>query len=64
MTNHRWRKSTYSTDQGNCIELAPTASGIDLRDSKEPDGPVLHFTRAELAAFLAGCRAGEFDDLA
>jgi Domain of unknown function (DUF397) len=64
MTNHRWRKSTYSGEEGNCIELAATPTGVDVRDSKDSDGPVLHFTRAELAAFLAGCRAGEFDDLA
>jgi hypothetical protein len=69
MTDHqhrlKWRKSTYSGQNGSCVELATTADGIAMRDSKlGEDSPILHFTRRELAAFLAGARAGEFDDLA
>jgi hypothetical protein len=60
----RWRKSSFSADQGDCVELAETADGIAVRNSKRPDGGTLTFTRAELAAFLAGAKAGEFDDLA
>lgn len=37
---------------------------IALRDSKDPDGPRLYFTRSEFAAFRHGVLAGEFDDLA
>ncbi len=37
---------------------------IALRDSKDPDGPWLYFTRSEFAAFRHGILAGEFDDLA
>jgi hypothetical protein len=59
-----WRKSSFSVDN-NCAEVAETADGIAMRDSKlGDDSPVLHFTRTELAAFLAGAKAGEFDDLA
>ena len=36
---------------------------IAMRDSKDPDGPVLMYTPAELSAFLHGAKAGEFDDL-
>ncbi|MEV6151267.1 DUF397 domain-containing protein [Nonomuraea sp. NPDC052129] len=36
---------------------------IALRDSKDPDGPKLYFTRSEFAAFRHGLMAGEFDDL-
>ncbi|GGO74383.1 DUF397 domain-containing protein [Nonomuraea cavernae] len=36
---------------------------IALRDSKDPDGPRLYFTRSEFAAFRHGLVAGEFDDL-
>jgi hypothetical protein len=57
-----WRKSTY-TNQGNCFELAPTKRGIALRNSNEHEQGVLYFTHAELAAFLAGAKDGEFDDL-
>jgi hypothetical protein len=37
MGNLTWRKSSYSTTQQNCIELADGA----VRDSKNPAGPVL-----------------------
>ena len=35
-----WRKSTYSV-QGECIEIALTAGGVLVRDSKDPDGSIL-----------------------
>jgi len=36
---------------------------ILMRDSKNPDGPVLALTEAEWRAFIAGVKDGEFDDL-
>lgn len=36
---------------------------IALSDDKDPNSPVLHFTRAELTKFIEGAKAGEFDDL-
>ena len=58
----QWRKSSYSGNQGgNCVEVAELPDGgAAVRDSKDPDGPVLHFTAAEWAAFVAGVRDGEF----
>ena len=35
-----------------------------MRNSRHPGGPTLVYTRAEIAAFIAGVRSGEFDDLA
>ncbi|GLK08475.1 hypothetical protein GCM10017600_18800 [Streptosporangium carneum] len=32
-----------------------------LRDSKNPDGPKLFFTRSEWDAFVGGVKLGEFD---
>ena len=59
-----WRKSTHSYGNGDCIEVAALSHGeIGVRDSKDPEGPVLRFTPAEWAAFMAGTKAGEFDDL-
>jgi hypothetical protein len=46
-----------------CVELAAIDGSIAVRDSKDPAGPVLHFTRGEMLAFLQGAKAGEFDDL-
>ncbi|WP_239346586.1 MULTISPECIES: DUF397 domain-containing protein [unclassified Frankia] len=57
-----WRKSSYSNGAGGeCVEIAPLSEGIAIRDSKDPDGAILTFTRAEWLAFLAGARGGEFD---
>jgi hypothetical protein len=58
----KWRKSSYSSDDGNCVEVADLPGGAcAVRDSKQPTGPVLTFTATEWAAFTAGVRAGDFD---
>jgi hypothetical protein len=36
---------------------------VAMRDSKDPGGPVLVYTRAEWLAFLDGAKKGEFDGL-
>jgi uncharacterized protein DUF397 len=52
MTTHpNWRKSSYSGTQENCVEVAFTASGVGIRDSKNATGPVLTFTRDSFAEF-------------
>ncbi|MCY0932669.1 DUF397 domain-containing protein [Streptomyces sp. H34-S4] len=35
-----WRTSTYSGDQGDCVEVAALGGSTAVRDSKRPDGPV------------------------
>ncbi|MFC5720005.1 DUF397 domain-containing protein [Streptomyces gamaensis] len=56
-----------SASQGgyqDCVEVAGTADGgRAIRDSKDPDGPILFFTPSEWAAFSDGMSKGEFDDL-
>jgi hypothetical protein len=60
----RWRKSQHSNPNGACVELAPLPSGeIAMRNSRFPAGPVLVYTQAEITAFLAGARDGEFDHI-
>ncbi|OIJ95109.1 DUF397 domain-containing protein [Streptomyces sp. MUSC 14] len=58
----QWRKSSYSEQSGNCIEVAVVDGQVLVRESDEP-GVVVRTTRAKLAAFVAGAKAGEFDDL-
>lgn len=58
-----WQKSSFSSG-GYCVETAPHDGHVLMRDSKDPDGPWLRFTREEFAAFVKGVKAGEFDHLA
>ncbi|MDN5914402.1 MAG: DUF397 domain-containing protein [Pseudonocardia sp.] len=66
-----WRKSRRSGYQGNCVELAtaagsaaPGANLVAMRNSREPQGAILAFPAAEMAAFLGAIKNGELDDLA
>ncbi|MBI1758220.1 MAG: DUF397 domain-containing protein [Actinobacteria bacterium] len=56
-----WIKATASGGGGDCVEMRRNAGGIEIRDSKDPTGPVLRFTPAEFAAWLDGATKGEFD---
>lgn len=55
-----WRKSKASAS-GNCAEVAFDGDLVHMRHSQNPSGPVLTFSLAEWAAFVAGVRVGEFD---
>ena len=60
-----WRKASASMPDGNCVQLAPLPEGgVAVRDSKDPQGPMLRISQAEWAAFASGMSAGEFGDLA
>nr|WP_116046369.1 DUF397 domain-containing protein [Amycolatopsis palatopharyngis] len=64
LSSANWRKSRHSGAVGNCVEVAPLAGGeIAMRNSRFPGGPALIYTREEIAAFLAGAKDGEFDDV-
>jgi hypothetical protein len=62
-TEISWKKSSHSTSGSGCVEVALLPDGTTLmRDTKNPDGGTLSFTRAEMKAWIAGCVDGEFDD--
>lgn len=58
MSELRWRKSSYSPDASNCVEIATTPTAIHIRDSKNPSGPRLTLRPATWAGFLAHTAAG------
>jgi Domain of unknown function (DUF397) len=60
-----WRKSSRSSPSGNCVELTELTDSpaIAVRNSRDPHGPALVYTRAEIAAFVQAAKDGEFDDL-
>ncbi|WP_204000467.1 DUF397 domain-containing protein [Micromonospora lutea] len=52
-----WRKSTRSNGSGNCVEVANDFAGsVGLRDSKDPNGPVLAFNPTAWATFVSGLK--------
>ncbi|QIZ33633.1 DUF397 domain-containing protein [Saccharopolyspora sp. ASAGF58] len=48
-----WRKSSRSgSSGGQCVEVAVQPAVVGVRDSKDPDGPVLVFGPGAFARFL------------
>jgi len=63
LTRAVWVKSTRSSGNcDNCVEVAFVDGAIAVRDSKDPHGPALIYTRDEWDAFLHGVKGGEFDN--
>jgi hypothetical protein len=63
-TDIPWIKASASSGAGQCVEMRRVDGTVDVRDSKNPSGPSLHFTSDEFAAWLDGAKKGEFDHLA
>jgi hypothetical protein len=62
LTGVQWTKSGRSNQSGNCVEVAMLPDGsVAMRNSRHPDGPALVYTRAEITAFVAGAKDGDFD---
>lgn len=58
-----WRKASFSGTSGNCVEIARLPDGFAVRNSRDPGGAALVFTRDEMAAFITGAKNGEFDTM-
>ncbi|MFD8705903.1 DUF397 domain-containing protein [Kitasatospora sp. NPDC059648] len=55
-----WRKSSYSGNNNNCVEIAELPGYVAVRDSKDPDGPALVFPRSAWNLFALSAGNGEF----
>ena len=49
-----WRKSSHSATNGECVEVG---GAVQVRDSQDPDGPVLTFSPGAWQAFTVSLRA-------
>lgn len=58
----QWRKSSKSgTNGGQCVEFRADGVTVEMRDSKDPTGPVLAFPKETWRAFIDAAKGGEFD---
>ncbi|MYT99864.1 MULTISPECIES: DUF397 domain-containing protein [unclassified Streptomyces] len=48
-----WRKSSHSSHNGDCVELAELGDVVGVRDSKDHQGPAVLVNRRTMAAFIA-----------
>ncbi|MFI9273276.1 DUF397 domain-containing protein [Kitasatospora sp. NPDC052896] len=63
LSDASWFKSSHSQQGGNCVEVAADFPGVvPVRDSKDPGGPALVFSREAWAAFARSAAAGEFGE--
>lgn len=54
-----WRKSSYSTNGGNCLEIGEgNAQAVPVRDSKVANGPIVVFTTGQWADFVTAVQQG------
>jgi len=69
--SHRpWRKSSYSSHHAACVEVAMPSAGkrsghaLLVRDSKDPDGPVLAFGQWAWRSLITGIKDGSVNGAA
>ncbi|MFI5490860.1 DUF397 domain-containing protein [Micromonospora echinaurantiaca] len=62
MITSEWSKSSFSGPNcDNCVECRINGDMIEVRDSKDPSGPVQRYRKVEWVAFLAAAKGGRFD---
>jgi hypothetical protein len=53
-----WVTSTYSdTDGGNCVQVRHITRAVQVRDSKDPGGPIITFGTAGWRAFTSAIKS-------
>ncbi|MER5493883.1 DUF397 domain-containing protein [Streptomyces sp. NPDC002490] len=63
LATYHWVKSSYSNNGGTCVEWAPAHAAdhgtVPVRDSKNPNGPVLALPTLAFTSFVTGIKAEE-----
>ena len=58
LSRAEWRKSSYSSQDGNCVEVARNLPAlVAIRDSKEPDRARLVVSSETWRVFIRGVHA-------
>ncbi|WP_369243917.1 DUF397 domain-containing protein [Streptomyces sp. R41] len=59
-----WQKPWSGTNGGSCVEAKRLPDGsVAFRQSRDPEGPALVYSRDEMIAFLRGAKSGQADFL-
>jgi Domain of unknown function (DUF397) len=58
-----WIKATASGTGSQCIELRRSGDAVQVRNSKDPSGPILDLTPQGLRAWLEDAKRGHLDHL-
>lgn len=56
-----WRKSRRSVSNGACVEAASGRRTIVVRDSVDPEGPVVRYAAKTWETFIDAAKVGNFD---
>jgi hypothetical protein len=57
----RWHKSSYSTGNGECVEVLKGEDTVGVRDSRLLGGPSLRYPAKTWRSFLDDAKLGRFD---
>ncbi len=57
----QWRTARRSAGNGACVQVAPVAGAILIRDSKDQQGPVVLYPGNSWRTFLGAAKTGRFD---
>ncbi|MFL6126472.1 DUF397 domain-containing protein [Actinophytocola sp.] len=61
LSEARWRKSSRSGAQNDCVELVVATVGTAVRDSKSPAAGHVSFATADWGAFMGAVKDGRLD---
>jgi hypothetical protein len=58
-----WRRSSFSADTGNCVEVAPVDDTVLVRNSNRTADGALPLSTNAATTFITAARDGRFDHL-